>query len=230
MAPLFHIDIKGRGVCDLRPWAAMHNGNLSVSIIRTARVTSAIMSLMVLIGTSRAAEDEYFPLVSGMESIMDLHVISPKGDTTNGVLHRKIGEAVQHGGKTYFRSHTWLEGGRPFPMDYTKLVRRDDAGFYSIDERDPKQVEKQGGKLPLEIGKTWTNYVDGGVMHTTVLAKEDVTLGTNVYRNCFRIRITAEGSDYVEEFVEAPAVGSLKSESQRPNGKWILTLREFRKP
>jgi len=161
---------------------------------------------------------------------MDLKVISPKGDATNGVLHRQIGEAVPHGGKTYFRSHTWLEGSRPFPMDYTKLVRRDATGFYSIDERDPKRVEKQGGKLPLEIGKTWTNNVDGGVMHTTVLAKEDVTLGTNVYRNCFRIRITAEGSEYVEEFLEAPGVGSLKSESQRPNGKWILTLREFKKP
>ena len=161
---------------------------------------------------------------------MDLQVISPKGDTTNGVLHRKVGEAVQDGGKTYFRSHTWLEGGRPFPMDYTKLVRRDAAGFYSIDERDPKRVEKQGGKLPLEVGKKWENKVEGGVLLTTVLAKEDVTMGTNVYKNCFRIRITAEGSQYVEEFLEAPGVGSLKSESQRADGRWILTLREFKKP
>src|SRR5256712_4435301 len=89
-----------------------------------------------------AAEDVYFPLAQGMEWIMDLQVISPKGDTTNGVLHRKIGEAVEHNGKTYFRSHSWLEGGRPFPMDYTKLVRRDAAGFFSIDERDPKRIEK----------------------------------------------------------------------------------------
>jgi hypothetical protein len=115
-------------------------------------------------------------------------------------------------------------------MDYTKLVRRDAAGFYSIDERDPNHVEKQGGKLPLEVGKTWTNHVDGGVVHTTVLAKEDVAWGTNVYKNCFRIRITAEGSQYVEEFLEAPGVGSLRSESTRENGTWILTLRELRKP
>jgi hypothetical protein len=180
--------------------------------------------------STAAAEDVYFPLASGMEWIMDLEVISPKGDTTNGVLHRKVGEAVQHGGKSYFRSHTWLEGGRPFPMDYTKLVRRDAAGFYSIDERDPQRVEKQGGKLPLEVGKKRENKVEGGVLQTTVLAKEDVTLGTNVYKNCFRIRITAEGSQYVEEFLEAPGVGSLKSESKRPDGRWILTLREFKKP
>ncbi len=219
-----------RRVAERQRWVAMRTRNLSLWIIRAARVLSVVMLPVALMGTSRAAEDEYFPLAGGMEWVMDLQVISPKGDTTNGVLHRKIGEAVQHDGKTYFRSHTWLEGGHPFPMDYTKLVRRDAAGFYSIDERDPKRVEKQGGKLPLEVGKTWTNTVDGGVMHTTVLGKEDVTLGTNVYKNCFRIRITAEGSDYVEEFLEAPGVGSLKSESKRPNGKWILSLREFKKP
>ena len=186
--------------------------------------------MLVSIASAASAEDVYFPLASGMEWIMDLKVVSPNGDITNGVLHRKIGEAVQYHGKTYFRSHTWLEGGRPFHMDYTKLVRRDDNGFYSIDERDPERVEKQGGKLPLEAGKTWANNVDGGVMHTTVLGRENVVLGTNVYQNCFRIRITAEGSEYVEEFLEAPGVGSLKSESQRPNGKWILTLRELKKP
>ena len=211
-------------------WAAMRRGNLYSSIIRRARFTSVLLSLVPLTGAGWAAEEEYFPLASGMEWVMDLQVISPTGDTTTGVLHRKIGEAVQHGGKSYFRSHTWLEGGRPFPMDYTKLVRRDVGGFYSIDERDPKRVEKQGGKLPLEIGKTCTNNIDGGVMYTTVLGKEDVMLGTNIYKNCYRIRITAEGSKYVEEFLEAPGVGSLKSESRRPNGKWILTLREFKKP
>ena len=205
-------------------------GNLASPLIRAARVASMVVSFVALIGSSRAAEDEYFPLASGMEWIMDLQVISPKGDTTNGILHRKIGEPVQHGGKNYFRSHTWLEGGRPFPMDYTKLVRRDAAGFYSIDERDPKRVEKQGGKLPLEVGKKWENKVEGGVLQTTVLAKEDVTLGTNIYKNCFRIRITVEGSQYVEEFLEAPGVGSLKSASTRADGKWILTLREFNRP
>src|SRR2546427_1897104 len=205
-------------------------GNSASPLIRIAHVASVLVSFVAMIASSRAAEGEYFPLASGMEWIMDLQVVSPKGDSTNGVLHRKVGEAVQHGGKTYFRSHTWLEGGRPFPMDYTKLVRRDAAGFYSIDERDPKRVEKQGGKLPLEVGKRRENKVEGGVLLTTVLAKEDVTMGTNVYKNCFRIRITAEGSQYVEEFLEAPGVGSLRSESQRADGRWILTLREFKKP
>jgi hypothetical protein len=53
---------------------------------------------------------------------------------------------------------------------------------------------------------------------------------TNVYKNCYRIRITVEGSLFMEEFLEAPGVGSLKSESNRPDGKWVLTLREFKKP
>ena len=188
------------------------------------------VQLMCFVAIGAATEDEFFPLASGMEWIMDLQVISSKGDTTNGILHRKIGEAVQYNGKNYFRSHTWLEGGRPRPMDYTKLVRRDAGGFYSIDERDPRRVEKQGGVLPLEVGKKWENKVDGGVLQTTVLSKEDVTMGTNVYKNCYRIRITAQGSEYTEEFLEAPGVGSLKSESNRGDEKWVLTLREFKKP
>ena len=196
----------------------------------TACIALHLACSVAIVARTAAAEDVYFPLASGMEWIYGFQVIPLKGDTTNGVLHRKIGEAVQHNGKTYFRSHTWLEGGRPFAMDYTKLVRRDDAGFYSIDERDPKRVEKQGGKLPLEVGKKWENKVEGGVLQTTVLAKEDLALGTNVYKNCFRLRISAEGSQYVEEFLEAPGVGSLKSESQRADGRWILTLREFKKP
>src|SRR6266571_9525725 len=139
-----------------------------------------VAALRISMVVSVFAVDVYFPLASGMEWVYEFQTIPLKGDTTNGVLHRKIGEAVQHNGKTYFRSHTWLEGGRPFPMDYTKLVRRDEAGFYSIDERDPKRVEKQGGKLPLEVGKKWENKVEGGVLQTTILAKEDVTFGTNV--------------------------------------------------
>jgi hypothetical protein len=197
---------------------------------RAACVAVKILCFVASLASAAAAEDVYFPLAQGMEWIMDLRVVSPDGAVTNGVLHRKIGEAVKHKGKTYFRSHTWLEGGRPFAMDYTKLVRRDAAGFYSIDERDPKREEKQGGKLPLEVGMTWTNRLEGGVLHTTILAKEEVTIGTNVYKNCFRIRITAEGSQYVEEFLEAPGVGSLKSESKQLQGTWIMNLLEFRKP
>jgi len=213
-------------------WAAMRPVARHVSSLRMSatRICGLLVCFTASLAIGAPAENVYFPLASGMEWIMDLQVISPKGDTTNGVLHRKIGEPVDYGGKAYFRSHTWLDGDRPFHMDYTKLVRKDAAGFYSIDERDPKRVEKQGGKLPLEVGKKWENKVEGGVLQTTVLAKEDVTLGTNVYKNCFRIRITAEGSQYVEEFLEAPGVGSLKSESNRPDGKWVLTLREFKKP
>src|SRR5258708_30669077 len=95
-------------------------------------VATMIAMFALGISVSRAANDEYFPLASGNEWIMELHIISSNGDKSNGVLHRRIGEAVQHNGKTYFRSHTWLENSRPFAMDYTKLVRRDDAGFYSI--------------------------------------------------------------------------------------------------
>jgi hypothetical protein len=186
--------------------------------------------LFILSRTTASAEDVYFPLAGGMEWIYKFQVVSTNGQESNGVLHRKIGEAVQHNGKTYFRSHTWLEAERPFHMDYTKLVRRDEAGFYSIDERDPKRVEKQGGRLPLEVGKKWENKVEGGVLQTTVLAKEDVTFGGRVYKNCYRIRIASPGGEYLEEFVEAPGVGSLTSKANRLDGTWIMTLQEFKPP
>jgi hypothetical protein len=107
-------------------------------------------------------------------------------------------------------------------------VRRDDAGFYSIDERDPRRTEKQGGKLPLKVGKKWENKVDGDVLQTTILAKEDATFGPKVYKNCYRIRIASPGGEYREEFLEAPNVGSLKSEINRADGKQVMTLREFK--
>src|SRR5437870_10052282 len=53
---------------------------------------------------------------------------------------------------------------------------------------------------------------------------------TNVYKNCYRIRIASPGGEYREEFLEAPNVGSLKSGINRADGKWIMSLREFRKP
>jgi hypothetical protein len=90
---------------------------------RTVAACIAVL-LTPIVVSSVSAADVYFPLASGMEWIYGFQEIPLKGDATNGVLHRKIGEAVQHNGKTYFRCHTWLEGGHPFAMDYTNLVRR----------------------------------------------------------------------------------------------------------
>src|SRR5688572_8124332 len=98
------------------------------SLICAGPASILLIALVTMVPTRAAAEDDYFPLASGMEWIMDFQIVSPNGDTTNGVLHRKFGEPVQHDGKTYLRSHTWLEAGRPVPMDHTKLVRRDAAG------------------------------------------------------------------------------------------------------
>src|SRR5689334_3522363 len=114
-------------VCNCR---ACREGVRSVLLLAACLVVPAAIA--------GSAQEAYFPLAGGMEWIYGFQVISTNGQATNGVMHRKIGEAVQHNGKTYFRSHTWLEDDRPFHMDYTKLVRRDETGFYSIDERDPK--------------------------------------------------------------------------------------------
>src|SRR5580765_6481144 len=53
------------------------------------------VALLFILAASALAADVYFPLASGMEWIYDFQVISPKGATNNGVLHRKIGVTVQ---------------------------------------------------------------------------------------------------------------------------------------
>jgi hypothetical protein len=70
--------------------------------------------------------------------------------------------------------------------------------------------------------------VEGGVLQTTVLAREDVSFGGKVYTNCYRIRIASPSGEYLEEFVEAPGVGSLTSKAKRLDGTWIMTLRGFK--
>jgi hypothetical protein len=197
-------------------------------------VSAIACAAVFFLPTLRAGEanDEYEPLGTGMEWIMDVQMTLPTGIKTNGVYHRKIGEKVEHNGKTYFRSHTWLEEGRPFTMDYTKLVRKDAEGYYSIDERDPKRFEKRSAKFPFEVGKAWEVKTDAATTNrTAVLAKESVTIGTNVYQNCFRLRIVSLSGNYQEEFLEAPSIGAIQSEIKPGDGsKMILTLRQFRKP
>jgi hypothetical protein len=55
-----------------------------------------------------------------------------------------------------------------------------------------------------------------------------VNFGGKVYKNCYRIRIASPGGEYLEEFVEAPGVGSLTSKAKRLDGTWIMTLQEIK--
>jgi hypothetical protein len=199
------------------------------------RRIAGILAVALFLANSQhgnAAEAEFEPLATGMEWIMSLQFTSKEGTITNGIYHRKIGESVKHNGKTYFRSHTWLEESRPFVMDYTKLVRKDAEGYYSIDERDPRRFEKRSVKFPFEVGKSWDVKTDtGSTNRTSVIVKEDVTIGTNSYLGCFRLQILSLSGNYREEFLEAPGVGAIKSEIKPGDGsKWLLTLKEFKKP
>ena len=209
-----------------------HLSRIRLLFLRGTPGTLAVALFLANSQHGNAAETEFEPLATGMEWIMDLQFISKDGTKTNGIFHRKIGETAELNGKTYFRSHTWLEEGKPFAMDYTKLVRKDSEGYYSIDERDPKRFEKRSVKFPFEVGKSWEVKTDSGSTNrTSVIAKEDVTIGTNVYPNCFRLRIISLSGNYHEEFLEAPGVGAIKSEIKPGDGsEWLLTLKEFKKP
>jgi hypothetical protein len=176
------------------------------------------------------AAEEYLPLAKGMEWIMNLEATSPQGDKTNSLAHRRIEGLTERDGKTYFQTHVWIDGPGFSGFDYTKLVRKSDDGFYSIDVRDPQLREEKEIVLPLKVGNKWKLKRGKLTLLNEVVAREDVTIGKKTYRNCFRVKISSESGDYVEEFWEAPMVGNVKAEIRTGGGRMILTLRELKQP
>jgi hypothetical protein len=174
------------------------------------------------------AAEEYLPLAKGMEWVMNLEATSPQGDKTNGVAHRRIERTIERDGKTYFRTHVWIEGGGFTGFAYTNLVRKSADGFYSIYESDPQLREQKEIVLPLKVGNKWKCKFGAVTLSNEVVAREDVTIGKNIYRNCFRIKATAEAGDYVQEFWEAPTIGNVKADIQTGGGRMVLTLRELK--
>jgi hypothetical protein len=174
------------------------------------------------------AAEEYLPLTKGMEWVMNLEATSPNGDKTNGVAHRRIEGLTEQDGKTYFRSHVWIEGPGFIGFDYTKLVRKSGDGFYSIDVSDPQLREQKEIVLPLKLGNKWKWKRGTTTMVNEVVGQEDVTIGKKTYRKCFRVKVSSESGDYVEEFWEAPTVGNVKAEIQTGGGRMSLTLRELK--
>lgn len=109
----------------------------------------------VLTSISLAADQsEYLPLSEGCEWTMDAVLISPQGEKSTATGRRKVAATEQRGGKTFHRTRSWVEGG-PFPMEYSKLTRKDDTGFYSLDPKDADAKEQTEVLLPLEVGKSW---------------------------------------------------------------------------
>jgi hypothetical protein len=215
-------------------WESNNSGRLAKrrnGMKRTRLVLGCVVLQLIwlIVANEALAAEEYLPMAKGMEWVMDLEATSPQGDKTNGVARRRIEQKVEQDGKGYLRSHTWVEGDRPFAMDYTKLVRKEKNGLYSIDERDPKLMERREIVLPFKVGSKWEMPMGAVKINNVVVAKEDVKIGQKVYKDCFRIRSSWDTGEYIEEFWEAPGIGSVKSVIKTKGGTIVLTLKEFKR-
>ncbi len=161
-----------------------------------------------------ADHSDYLPLKEGCEWTMDVVIVSPQGEKSTATGRRKVGAAEERSGNTYYRTRTWIEGG-PFQRDHVKLTRKDDAGFYSLDPKDPTAKEQTELLLPFEIGKSWQRNRG---RTTTVVGMESVTINGMTYENCYHMRTTSRDDSYTEDYWEAPKIGSVKSEIVYGNG------------
>ncbi len=172
--------------------------------------------------------DSYLPLRTGAEWTMDLVMIGPNGQELKGTGKRKVGDAVQRDGKTWFPVRTWAEG-LPFKPDSSKLMRKDAKGFYSIDGRDPDGREQMEIALPLEVGQRWERSEGSRTLKEQVVGLETVTIGEKTYENCYHLRSESIDGSFQEDYWEAPGLGSVKSIILNGDGSKItLTLREFK--
>jgi hypothetical protein len=181
---------------------------------------------VVLTATSFGADD-YLPLAVGNEWVMDAVLTSPAGEVSKTTARRRTGGTTEHDGKVYHRVVTALEG--PNASAYTKLHRKDETGYYSVDVRDENAKEQTEVVLPLKIGQSWKRTSGAVNLTDTVIAQEDVTINGKTYEKCFHIRVTTTDGSYTEDYWEAPGVGCVKSETVFGNGgKISLTLRSFK--
>jgi hypothetical protein len=173
-------------------------------------------------------QSKYLPLHTGDEWTMDVVITSDKGSVIKATARRKIEDSVVLEGKTYYRTRTSMEG-LSTPSEYTKLVRKDDSGFYSIEGEVNDAKEQREIMLPLTVGQRWNRIRTGVTINDSVIGVETVVVAGKTYENCYHIRSEIADKGFREDFWEAPNIGGVKSEIVYADGvKMILTLREFK--
>ena len=198
----------------------------AISIFLT--LTSCFALLESALATD-AEQKDYVPVREGVEWTMDVVMTPEKGEAIQATGHRKVTGSVQRDGKQYFRSLTSMESpGRP-AREASKLVRKDENGFYTIDEQEKDATEQLEIALPLAVGHSWEYVVQGVKRKATVIAREDVVIGEKTYKDCYHVRTEGADGKVTEDFWEAPNIGSVKSIVVYANqGKMVLTLRSFK--
>ncbi len=191
-------------------------------------ILSLALTLIAASPTFAADPKDYLPIQVGSEWLSNATFVSPKGDKTTGTGRRQITEKVEQDGKTYYRTRTKLDGGAS-PLEYSKLIRKDAAGLYSLPDRVAGAKEQLEIPMPLTEGQTWQTVAGTVTITSSLVGLESVTVGKKTYKECFHIRVESADKSYREDYWEAPVVGNVKSEIVSTTmGKITLTLREFK--
>lgn len=183
--------------------------------------------LQLSAATPDTSDDSYLPSAEGMEWTMNAKIIAPTGQELRGTAHRIVSGKEERDGKTYLRMTTTMRPDGFPPNSRIKLVRKDTKGIHSIDLSSPNAKEEVEIPLPIKVGNTWQTQFPTQVKHT-VLAKETITIDGKAYKDCFKIHSESLDGKYVEDFWEAPVMGSVKSEFKEGPLKIMLTIREFK--
>lgn len=185
-------------------------------------------SLAVSSPTLAAEPTDYLPIQIGAEWTSTAAFVAPSGNKTTGTGRRKITEKVELDGKTYYRARTKLEGGAS-PLEYSKLIRKDAAGLYSLPDGVAGAKEQLEIPMPLTPGQVWQTVAGTVTITSRMVGVETVTVGKKTYKDCLHIRVDSADKSHQEDYWEAPVVGTVKSEIVSTTmGKITLTLREYK--
>ncbi|HEV7406376.1 MAG TPA: hypothetical protein VGO11_25730 [Chthoniobacteraceae bacterium] len=175
-----------------------------------------------------ANQADYFPLAVGHEWYMDAVKESAAGQQWRGTAHREIEKTVERDGHTWFLTRISIEFPPTAKSEYTKLVRKDLAGFHSLKEEDPPGSEQNEIPFPMTTGHHWERTDGSDKTQDEVLGAETLEIGGLVFTDCCHIR-SRSPNGMVQEYWEAPKVGNVKSVISLPSGTRVtMTLHEFK--
>jgi len=188
-----------------------------------------LFSLMMMLGFSALAEDDYYPLVIGQERTMLLVMMEPDGSATIGQEITKIERTVEKNGHAYFLCHVWFEGFQD-KVDYTYLARKDESGVYIIDERSAFADERRELILPLKSGSSWKQVIGPRTFTTTITGLENVKVyGDKTVDNCYHSQITVDDDNCIRSASYANGIGMVKNLLIWKAGRSLVyMLKEFK--
>lgn len=184
--------------------------------------------LLLCLGATANDPNEYFPVRSGMEWVMDAEFKAPDGAITMGSAIRRMGETVERGGHTYIRSYSSLMVQGRVIDEYTSLKRKSPSGVYLLHETSEERTEHLEVPLPLKVGSTWKTNGRMALMTQTLVARERVEVGGKTYEDVYHFRMWNADKSYVEDYWEAPGIGSLKAVIKMGGGTITLSLKEVK--